>query len=306
MRFNLSRCYHYFVSLTTVLILLCNHVNLAEPHPGMVDDWAEVYDIDELLCEISQQGLYGEESDHMKLIKYDYTMEYERSSDTYIDGDIDDAENTEHIESIIKGIETVIMSSILKSTSLFNECQVVVERRGRKMAQLRPNMSHGRRLDQSVIGITTKPDDGYSIIDCTSDAISNESTCVSVQGELTLYLEDSSSELHKEGMKEIQSVLQSLLSADGSLVTETRSILKMEYIQDANGNTSSLESRTGLNSVQKASISIGSILGVALFGLLGFGGYKWRKRRQRDAGIAEYNNHFMQQIRHVFWKNGSK
>ena len=174
------------------------------------------------------------------------------------------------------------------------------------MAQLRPNMSHGRRLDQSVIGITTKPDDGYSIIDCTSDAISNESTCVSVQGELTLYLEDSSSELHKEGMKEIQSVLQSLLSADGSLVTETRSILKMEYIQDANGNTSSLESRTGLNSVQKASISIGSILGVALFGLLGFGGYKWRKRRQRDAGIAEYNNHFMQQIRHVFWKNGSK
>ena len=296
MKFNLPQCHCHFLSLTTIFLLLFNNYIVVESH--MSDDWAEVYNTDELLCEISQLGLYGVESNHTKPFKYNYTMEYEKWSGISRDMDVGDTENTEHnIESIVKGVETVIITSILKSTSLFEVCQFDEERRGRKMTQLRSMMPHGRKLSQDVIGITTKPDDKYSVIDCASDAVSTESTCLSIQGEFMLYLEDSSSQLQNGEVEEIRSVIQDLLSADGMLVTETSSILRMEYIDENGSYGSSPDQKNGWNTAQKASISIGSITGVALCGLLGYGGYKWRQRRQRDAGIAEYNEHAANQAR---------
>lgn len=221
-------------------------------------------------CQVSnwnESSLFGTESDSTQSIKYGYKMEY--------DGNVVGSNDNADIHLIINEIEIEISNGILMQTSLFEECKEDDGRKRKLFRSRRLMLSEKKRkLEQSVIGLTSKPDDTYTVVDCKADAVSSQSTCMIVQGELTLYLQNESSQSQNEDGAEILTFIQSLLDDDVFPNKVDTSILKLEFYDsniDSNGATIDTKLKK-MSGTKKSLMVLGSITAA---GLVGYGGYKF-------------------------------
>lgn len=238
------------------------------------DDWID--NIESLACHVSaESGLYGLQTTNEQSIQFYYDLEYSP------EGDIDD---------ILNDVETTIGNYILRHSSLFQQCTITrrerrVKRIGEtslKVSTLSSSTSSSRNLSAAdIVGLSTRPIDTHSLIECPSDAVSTDSTCVSVDAELRLYFEEGAQHLQDTGV--VRSSIRNLMHVDGLLVNEDTQIRKIDYYDSrAQGATFTLSaSGTG-------AVIIGASLGVVLLALFG---YKWKQKRQESKTSGYAVNH---------------
>lgn len=229
---------------------------------GYTDDFFNVDDnMNPSNCKVSQSGQFGSISPFTQNIQYEYEMVY------------DGQEGDGVIDEIIHEVETGVSNTLLSELSL---CSTQKRQRTRRISK-----SYFRRnLKQAVIGLTSKPDDTYTVEECSSGVDSSQSNCVLVKGGVSLYMENALSQIQDES--DILETIQRLMNNGGSLSKVHPSIVSMKY----HGSTVSKGTTRTTYFTTSSKISDGYVFimiagSIVIAGLAGFAIVNWRKDIER-------------------------
>ncbi len=209
-------------------------------------------------CKVSQSGQFGSISAFTQNIQYEYEMVY------------DGQEGDGVIDEIIHKVEKGISNTLISELSL---CSTQKRQRTRRISK-----SYLRRnLKQAVIGLTSKPDDTYTVEECSAGVDSSKSNCVLVKGGVSLFIENALSQIQDEG--DILETIQVLMN-NGILSKVHPSIVSMKY----HGSTISKGTTTYFTTSSKMTDGYVFIMiagSIAMSGLVGFAIVNWRKDTER-------------------------
>jgi len=211
-------------------------------------------------CTVSDDGLYGDEtasSNQQQFVTYEYSMAYKSTADAV---------------NIVEGLEKSMTNSVIDSTSLFAECSSSTRsliRNGKT--------SSNRMLENTVVALSSMPNDSFSDIECTP--VSSDSNCVLVQGSMTLWYDEVITRRLQDtpAESEIRSLIKNRIE-DGTFVATNEDIIGLQYIESS-GNEDP-NTVLGDDTKNGVSVSIIFIATAATLVVVGVAGLKLRQMRK--------------------------
>lgn len=147
-------------------------------------------------CEVSSLGNFGTITKSKKIIKYEYQLHYKGN-----------------LNKILKQLEAAISNFVLETSSFFEDCSS--SNKNRALSQ------------QSLVGLSSRPKDKEANSTCTAN---DNSTCVVMDGRMSLYYDDVDSRRRLETDEEnVQRIIEEGMK-NGNFTDSNPNIITCEFI----------------------------------------------------------------------------
>lgn len=150
----------------------------------------------ETKCEVSSIGNFGSITNSKKIIKYEYQLHYNGN-----------------LNGILKHLEAAISNFVIKTSSFFEDCS--------------STNKNGSLSEQRLVGLSSRPKDKEADSTCKAN---DNSTCVVVNGRMSLYYDDVDSRRRLETNEhKIQRLIEEGMK-NGNFTDSNPNIITCEFI----------------------------------------------------------------------------